>query len=174
MKPSPGEIGRPPAVLADGKHHTTVLHSKWHCQVAVQSISFTATKQRPHAPLHCLGPGGTFMVTAGTYRKVALFGSPQRLDLVTGCLFSPSTQKMQRGTAKYGSSIGIRASRLKSPAQPAWHMCIKMPFITDWCEPPRNTRGVRRTGLKPRPRGRYAAELCPCRLTKFVSAMTLP
>lgn len=34
----------------------------------------------PHAPLHRIGEHGTYIVTAGTYRKEHLFATPARLD----------------------------------------------------------------------------------------------
>jgi putative transposase len=42
----------------------------------------------PHAPTHRLGSAGAFMVTAGTYGRVGLFNSRERLDLVQTCLFA--------------------------------------------------------------------------------------
>ena len=36
----------------------------------------------PHAPAHRLGEAGVYMVTAGTYRKIQHFNTPQRLDVL--------------------------------------------------------------------------------------------
>jgi len=46
------------------------------------------TKMRdwPHSPVHRLGDAGTFMVTAGTYRKAPLFDSPWALDFLHNTL----------------------------------------------------------------------------------------
>lgn len=41
----------------------------------------------PHAPAHCLTMGGTYIVTAGTYRKLPIFNSPKRLSLLCRALF---------------------------------------------------------------------------------------
>jgi putative transposase len=41
----------------------------------------------PHSPVHRLSEAGTFMVTAGTYRKVALFNTSARLDFLCQTLF---------------------------------------------------------------------------------------
>jgi putative transposase len=35
-----------------------------------------------HSPLHQLGEAGAYMVTAGTYRKLRIFDSDERLDMV--------------------------------------------------------------------------------------------
>jgi len=42
----------------------------------------------PHAPVHRLEEQGTYMVTAGTYRKECFFGSPERLQLVHDALLA--------------------------------------------------------------------------------------
>jgi len=42
----------------------------------------------PHAPIHRLDARGTYMVTAGTYRKEALFNSKSKLDLLQARLFA--------------------------------------------------------------------------------------
>ena len=39
-------------------------------------------KQWPHAPVHLLHETGTFMVTAGTYKKQHFFNNPDRLDFL--------------------------------------------------------------------------------------------
>ena len=36
----------------------------------------------PHAPVHCLGEAGAYIVTAGTYHKEKLFNTPERLQLL--------------------------------------------------------------------------------------------
>ncbi len=45
----------------------------------------------PHAPPHRLGEGGTFMVTAGTYRKVPVFAGDDRLKALHGGLLKYAT-----------------------------------------------------------------------------------
>jgi len=40
----------------------------------------------PHSPVHRLSEAGTYMVTAGTYGKQALFRSPQRLGVLCEAL----------------------------------------------------------------------------------------
>ena len=42
----------------------------------------------PHAPVHRLCEGGTFMVTCGTYGNQRFFHSPERLSLLQGKLIS--------------------------------------------------------------------------------------
>ena len=41
----------------------------------------------PHSPLHRLGEGGAYMVTASTYRKEPFLSTPSRLTLVRDALF---------------------------------------------------------------------------------------
>lgn len=36
----------------------------------------------PHAPMHCLSGRGTYIVTAGTYKKEHVFSEPKRLDVL--------------------------------------------------------------------------------------------
>jgi len=45
-----------------------------------------------HSPLHELSESGAYMVTAGTYRKVMLFASEERLSLVQEGLFRVSAE----------------------------------------------------------------------------------
>jgi putative transposase len=42
----------------------------------------------PHSPLHRLDARGTFMVTSGTYRKIAIFNSRRRLNFLRDALFA--------------------------------------------------------------------------------------
>ena len=44
-------------------------------------------KQWPHAPVHQLGPGGAYIITAGTYQKLHHFSSAKRLDLLSEAIF---------------------------------------------------------------------------------------
>jgi putative transposase len=46
----------------------------------------------PHSPRHCLGDGGSFMVTAGTYKKLPLFNTRARLDLIRSTLFATAQE----------------------------------------------------------------------------------
>ena len=50
----------------------------------------------PHAPEHRLSDGGTFIVTAGTYRKAHYFRNPERLDV------------LERGLLKVSADFGWR------------------------------------------------------------------
>jgi putative transposase len=42
----------------------------------------------PHAPVHRLSDQGTYFVTAGTYRKLHHFRSPERLEALHNCLLA--------------------------------------------------------------------------------------
>ncbi len=46
----------------------------------------------PHAPIHRLDAAGAYMVTAGTYRKLHVFDTPAKLDLVRGMLFDVAAE----------------------------------------------------------------------------------
>jgi putative transposase len=46
----------------------------------------------PHSPSHRVIQGGTYIVTASTYRKEALFGSKSRLDLLCEALLRLSSE----------------------------------------------------------------------------------
>jgi len=45
-------------------------------------------KDWPHAPVHRIGPAGAFIVTAGTYLKVPIFRSQERLKFLTESLLA--------------------------------------------------------------------------------------
>ena len=46
----------------------------------------------PHAPVHRLDEEGTYIVTAGTYRKRHLFHSPERLELLHDTLLDVAAE----------------------------------------------------------------------------------
>ena len=46
------------------------------------------TKDWPHAPIHCLGADGIYMVTAGTLGKEHLFNTPEKLTLLESKLLA--------------------------------------------------------------------------------------
>ncbi len=46
------------------------------------------SKDWPHSPVHRLSEIGTYLVTAGTYQKIPLLHTPERLNLVRDTLFA--------------------------------------------------------------------------------------
>jgi putative transposase len=56
------------------------------------SLPASLGKDWPHAPLHRLSPHGNYLVTSGTYRKVKLFDTPEKLSLLEDQLLSLARQ----------------------------------------------------------------------------------
>jgi putative transposase len=52
----------------------------------------TPIREWHHAPLHKLAESGTYMVTAGTYRKAHLFDAPEKRDMLMAELFRLSKE----------------------------------------------------------------------------------
>jgi putative transposase len=55
---------------------------------AASAVAGPAHRDWPHAPLHRLSEQGTYLVTAGTYRKEHHFGAPDRLDRLETALLA--------------------------------------------------------------------------------------
>ena len=64
----------------------------------------------PHAPNHVLSEAGGYIVTCGTYRRIPILNTPEKLTLVRSLLFEQA-EKFEQSLVKFHEDVSEHTSR---------------------------------------------------------------